>query len=88
MVAIEDLRCHLLIIDVRTFVEKAMNKTLPHIDYVLNMNFGTFDLSAMALIPSTYSVLGIPCIPCSANTIIEGENKLFSLLDMRSISVF
>lgn len=60
MVAIEDLRCHLLIIDVRTFVEKAMNKTLPHIDYVLNMNSGTFDLSAMALIPSTCSVLGIP----------------------------
>jgi len=78
MVAIEDLGCHILIIDVRTFVEKAMNKTLPYVDYVLNMNSGTFDLSAMALVPSTCSVLGIPCIPCSATTIIEGENKLFS----------
>lgn len=78
MMAIESLQCIPFIIDVRTFVDKAMNRTLPHIDYVLNMNSGTNDLSAMALIPSTCSILGIPCIPCTANTIIAGENKTFS----------
>ena len=78
MEAVEKIDCQLFLIDVRTFVDKAMNKTLPHIDYVLNMNSGTYDLSAMALVPSTCSILGIPCIPCTANTIIAGENKLLS----------
>lgn len=50
--AIEELHCLPLILDVRTFIDKAINKTLPHIDYVLNMNSGTNDLSVMALVPS------------------------------------
>lgn len=78
MNAIQDLHCLPLILDVRTFVDKAMNKTLPHIDYVLNMNSGTYDLSTMALVPSACSAIGVPCIPCNAVSIILGENKLVS----------
>ena len=78
MNAIEDLHCLPFLIDVRTFVNKAMNHTLPHIDYVLNMNSGTCDLSTMALVPATCSALGVPCIPCNAVTIVTGENKKLS----------
>jgi hypothetical protein len=85
--AIEELHCLPLIIDVRTFLDKAVNKTLPHIDYVLNMNTGTTDLSVMALIPATCSSLGIPCIPCNAVTIVTGENKLLSNLIAKSIGL-
>lgn len=76
--AVEEIHCSPLILDVRTFVEKAINKTLPHIDYVLNMNSGTYDLSSMALVPSTCSSIGIPCIPCNAVSIVAGENKVLS----------
>ncbi len=85
--AIEELHCLPLIIDVRTFLDKAVNKTLPHIDYVLNMNTGTTDLSVMALIPAICSSLEIPCIPCNAVTIVTGENKLLSNLIANSIGL-
>lgn len=35
MNAVQELSCMPLIIDVRTFIDKAINKTLPHIDYVI-----------------------------------------------------
>lgn len=73
--AIQKLRCLPLIFDVRTFVEKAVNQTLPNIDYVLNLNCGSCTLSTMGLVPSTCSFLGIPCIPCGTNAIITGEDK-------------
>lgn len=85
--AIEELHCLPLIIDVRTFVEKAINKTLPHIDYVLNMNSGTDDLSVMALVPSMCCSIGVPCIPCNAVTIVTGENKHLSNLIAKGIGM-
>ena len=87
MNAIDELHCMPLILDVRTFVDKAINGTLPHIDYVLNMNSGTYDLSSMALVPSTCSSLGIPCIPCSAVSIVTGENKTISNHIAKSIGL-
>lgn len=73
--AIEDIACKPFIIDVRTFVFKAMNNTLPKIDFVLNLNCGSKMLSSMSLVPSVCSFLSVPCIPCNANTILMGENK-------------
>lgn len=76
--AVYEIGCIPLIIDVREFVHKAMNKTLPHIDYVLNLNSGTTELSSMALVPSTCSSIGTPCIPCNAVAIVTGEDKRLS----------
>ena len=73
--AIEDLECLPFIMDVRTFVYKAMNNTLPQIDFVLNLNCGSIELSTMSLVPSVCSFLSVPCIPCNASTILMGENK-------------
>lgn len=78
MIAIQKLHCFPLLLDVRTFVDKAINKTLPHIDYVLNMNSGTVELSTMALVPATCAAINVPCIPCDAVSIVTGENKLLS----------
>ncbi len=78
MNAVQELSCMPLIIDVRTFIDKAINKTLPHIDYVINLNSGTYNLSTMALVPSMCSSINVPCIPCNAISIITGENKILS----------
>lgn len=78
--AVQYLGCRPFILDVRTFVDKAMNGTLPHIDYVLNLNCGSCELSPMGLVPSTCSFLGIPCIPCDTVGIITGEHKHLSNL--------
>lgn len=87
MNAIEELHCLPLILDVRTFVDKAINRTLPHIDYVLNMNSGTYDLSVMALVPATCCSINVPCIPCNAVTIVTGENKRFSNLIAQGLEI-
>lgn len=76
--AVYEIGCIPLILDVREFVNKSMNKTLPHIDYVLNLNSGTIELSSMALVPSTCSSIGVPCIPCNAVAIVTGEDKRLS----------
>lgn len=60
MNAVQELECLPFIIDVRTFIQKAINQTLPHIDFVLNLNCGSYDLSSMSLIPSMCSFLSIP----------------------------
>lgn len=78
MNAVQELSCMPLIIDVRTFVDKAINKTLPHIDYVINLNSGTYNLSTMALVPAMCSAISVPCIPCNAVSIVTGENKVLS----------
>lgn len=78
MTAVQELSCLPLILDVRTFVDKAINNTLPNIDFVINMNSGTYDLSTMALVPSVCSSIGVPCIPCNAVSIVTGENKRLS----------
>lgn len=87
MNAVEDLSCLPLILDVRTFLDKAINKTLPHLDYVINLNSGTYNLSTMALVPAMCSAINVPCIPCDAVTIGTGENKLLSNHIARSIGI-
>ncbi|MCD8194530.1 MAG: hypothetical protein LUD74_08310 [Tannerellaceae bacterium] len=78
--AIQELKCVPYIMDTRTFVYKAMNNSLPVIDYVINLNNGNINLSTLGLIPSVCSFLSIPCIPCDTTSIIVGENKLLSNL--------
>lgn len=80
LLAIQELKCRPLILDVRTFVDKAISNTLPNIDYVLNLNCGSCELSPMALIPSVCGFFHIPCIPCDSTAILAGENKLMSNL--------
>lgn len=87
MNAIQNLSCLPLILDVKTFVDKAINKTLPVIDYVINLNTGIYDLSSMALIPSICSAINVPCIPCDAMTITAGENKNISNLIAQGIGL-
>ena len=80
LLAIQSLKCIPLILDVRTFIDKAISNTLPTIDYVINLNCGSCELSPMALVPSMCSFLHIPCIPCDAVAILAGENKRMSNL--------
>lgn len=87
LLAIQELKCLPLILDVRTFVEKAIAGTLPHIDYVINLNCGSCELSPMALIPSICAFLHIPCIPCDAVAILTGENKRIANLVASSIGL-
>lgn len=76
--AVYELECLPYIIDVRTFMQKASNYSLPHIDYVINLNSGCSDLSTMGLVPSICSFLNIPCIPCDATAVLSTENKRIS----------
>ena len=85
--AVYEIDCTPLIIDVREFVNKAMSKTLPHIDYVLNLNSGTTELSSMALVPSACSSINVPCIPCNAVAIVTGEDKRLSNYISKSIGL-
>ncbi len=78
MNAVQELNCIPFILDVRTFVQKAIDRTLPQIDFVLNLNCGSFELSSMSLVPSVCSFLSIPCIPCNAIAIVTTENKEIS----------
>lgn len=85
--AVQDLKCRPLILDVRTFVQKAICGTLPMIDYVLNLNCGGIELSPMAVVPSICGFLHIPCIPCDSVAILSGENKLISNLLAKAIGI-
>lgn len=76
--AVYELECVPYIIDVRTFMQKASNYSLPHIDYVINLNSGCIELSTMGVVPSICSFLNIPCIPCDATAILTTENKKIS----------
>lgn len=78
--AIQEINCIPYIMDVRTFVQKAINETLPSLDFVLNLNCGSCQLSPMSLVPATCAFIGIPCIPCDAVSIVVGENKKTSNL--------
>lgn len=80
LVAIQQLQCRPFILDVRTFSEKMLAGTLPHLDFILNLNCGGSELSPMALVPSVCSFFKIPCIPCNAVAILSGENKRLSNL--------
>lgn len=87
MNAVQGLHCLPLVLDVRTFVEKAIGRTLPHIDFVLNLNCGSCQLSSMALVPAMCSFLAVPCIPCDAVSIVTGENKRLSNLIAEGIGM-
>lgn len=76
--AVQEIGCLPFILDVRTFIQKAMNRDLPHIDYVINLNCGSCELSAMSLVPAVCSFLAVPCIPCDAASIVISENKSIS----------
>ncbi len=78
LMAIQELRCIPYIIDVATFIYKAMDRTLPKIDYVINLNAGNKNLSVAGLVPSVCAFLEIPCIPCDSVTTLLGEHKRFS----------
>lgn len=78
--AICELNCLPIILDTRTFVQKAMDKTLPRIDFVVNLNNGNVDVSTLGLVPSICAFLSIPCIPCDTVSCVVGENKLLSNL--------
>lgn len=78
--AVQELECMPYIMDVRTFIQKAINRTLPHIDYVVNLNCGNYELSTMSLVSSMCSFLSFPCIPCDAAAIVMSENKNISNL--------
>lgn len=87
--AIQELECIPYIMDVRTFIQKASYNTLPHIDFIINLNCGNYELSSLSLVPSMCSFLAIPCIPCNALAIVMSENKFISniLASANSISV-
>lgn len=87
MFAVEELRCLPLIMDIRTFVQKAMNKSLPYIDYVINLNNGSKTISTLGLVPSVCSFLNIPCIPCNTTTIVCGEHKKISNIIAKNIGL-
>ncbi len=76
--AIQALNCFPLILDLRTFVFKAMNSTLPSIDFIINLNNGCKDISTLGLVPSLCCFLNIPCIPCDTVSTIVGEHKKLS----------
>lgn len=78
--AIQELECVPYIMDVRTFIQKASSYTLPHIDFIINLNCGSYELSSMGLVPAMCSFLSIPCIPCDAAAIVISENKHISNL--------
>lgn len=78
LLAIQQLKCRPLIMDIRTFIHKAMSGTLPHIDYVLNLNAGAEELSTLALVPSVCGFLGVPCLPCNSVAIVAGEHKVLA----------
>lgn len=85
--AIQELHCMPLILDVKTFVNKAMNGTMPRLDYVVNLNNGAKNLSVLSLVPSTCAFIGVPCIPCNAFTALLGENKLVSNTIARTLDI-
>lgn len=85
--AVYELECLPFIIDVRTFIQKASNNSLPLIDYVINLNSGCYKLSTMSLIPSLCSFMDIPCIPCDAVAILTSENKRISNLIARGMDL-
>lgn len=87
MFAVEELHCYPLIIDIRTFVQKAMNRSLPYIDYVVNLNNGTKIISTLGVVPSICSFLKIPCIPCNTTTIVCSEHKKISNIIAESIGL-
>jgi hypothetical protein len=85
--AVEELGCIPYILDVRTFGFKAMNSSLPHLDFVINLNAGNFSTSTLGLIPSICGFLSIPCIPCDTAQAVTGEEKILSNLIAKALKI-
>lgn len=78
MLAVQELGCKPYILDVRTFMDKVAANALPSIDYVLNLNCGTINLSTLGVVPSICGFLNVPCIPCDVQTMMACEDKKVS----------
>lgn len=78
--AVEEIGGIPYILDVRTFADKIINKTIPKIDYVINLNAGNKNLSTLGLVPSLCGFLAVPCIPCDTTQAVVGEHKHLSNL--------
>lgn len=85
--AVYELNCIPYIMDLRTFMYKASNNSLPKIDLVLNLNNGCLELSTMSLVPSICAFLHIPCVPCNSISILSCENKLISNYIVRNTQI-
>lgn len=85
--AIEELSCIPYIMDVRTFGYKALNNSLPPIDFVINLNAGNTDISTLGLVPSICGFISIPCIPCDTLQTVAGEHKALANLVAKSIKI-
>ncbi len=66
------------IIDLKTFIFQSSTGSLPHLDFVVNLNNGCTDINLLGLVPSLCAFKAIPCIPCDTTSIIIGENKRIS----------
>lgn len=87
MKAVQELGCMPFIVDVRTFILKAMNNTMPKVDFIVNLNAGAAEVSALGLVPIIASFLGIPCIPCDTITNLVAEHKLITNLIAKAIDI-
>lgn len=87
MKAVQELGCMPFIVDVRTFISKAMNGTMPKVDYVVNLNAGAAEVSALGLVPIIASFLGIPCIPCDTLANLAAEHKKMANMVAKSINL-
>lgn len=87
MKAVQELNCMPFIIDVRTFISKAMDNTLPKLDYIINLNAGAAEVTALGLVPTIASFLGIPCIPCDTLANLAAEHKKTANLIAKAIDL-
>lgn len=76
--AVEQLGCMPYVLDVRTFGYKALNNSLPPLDFVVNLNAGNESLSTLGLVPSLAGFIGVPCIPNDSLATVAGESKTLS----------
>lgn len=76
--AVEALGAIPLLLDVKSFISKAVNGELGDIDYIVNLNAGNNDLGNLGIVPSICSYISTPCIPCNTSQVITGENKIVS----------
>ena len=87
MLAVQELHCMPYIIDVRSFISKAMDHSLPELDYVVNLNAGAKEVSALGLVPIIASFLGVPCIPCDTLANLAAEHKKMANLIAKAIGL-
>lgn len=73
--AVEQLGCVPYVLDVRTFGHKALNGTLPPVDFIVNLNAGNLSLSTLGVVPSLAGFLDIPCLPNAVLATVAGESK-------------